>query len=217
LSFLNDSGQVAGYSFRLGVYPWNNGSGQDAWLYDYNTNSTKALVFATNAQNIAYSAVTYLGSDGLVLGKYQTYDANGRPATMNPFYGSLNTGFYDLSTLVNGGGLTSQGWQSLGADLSYLGTLLNASGPDGPALSAAETLGWSQVAADLTGDGWKQFAGVGTRLDGSQLPFVMREVPEPATGLLLLLAAMAGSAGVVVARRQRTQTAGSPTRSGGSA
>jgi hypothetical protein len=216
LSFLNNAGQVAGYSFRLGVYPYNSDSGQDAWLYDYSSNTTKDLVFATSSQNLAYSLVTYLGSDGLVLGKYQTYDANGRTAEMHPFYGSLSTGFYDLNTLVSGG-LASQGWQSLGGDLSYLGSVLNSSPSSISALSATETMGWNQLATDLTTDGWEQFVGVGTRLDGSQLPFVMSEAPEPSTGLLLLLAAVAGSAGAAVARRRHAPTAGSPTSPGESA
>jgi len=108
--FLNNSGQVIGFSQRYGSA--GNSLGQDGWFFDSNTNSTSLLQFSVDsANNYSYTDPMMLTDSGVVLGSYALF--SGSTALGNyAFYWSKTDGFHDLGALVNGG-LNAQGWQYL--------------------------------------------------------------------------------------------------------
>jgi hypothetical protein len=107
---LNDAGQVGGHSYRY------NGSGtqlgQDAWFYDSTLAQTISLQLSSRNDGYAYSAIEYLGNDGLALGNYRLFDGLNKDLGLHAFYFTIADGLHDLGSLVNGG-LTANGWQFL--------------------------------------------------------------------------------------------------------
>lgn len=115
---LPESGRVAGSSLRF-----NGGStelGQDAWLYDPESDQTFAMNLSTRSDGFAFSAVTHLGEDGLVLGTYQLFDAADNDLGNRLFYFTVDDGLHDLGSLVQGG-LTTHGWEALASALRVNG------------------------------------------------------------------------------------------------
>lgn len=105
---LNQSGQVAGFSNIYNDEDHNSHLGQDAWLYDSELNQTFQLRLSTAEDGEAYSYITYLGEDGLVLGTYVSYEDEVQRA----FYFTVEDGMHDLGSLV-AGGLTAGVWDIL--------------------------------------------------------------------------------------------------------
>lgn len=178
LHALTDTGLVAGGSMRLGLYP--STEGRTAWLYDFDTDITTPLMFSENSKGVAQSYVTGITEAEIVLGKYMLYDAND-VGVMHPFIGSLDVGFFDLHDLI-GDGLAPGGWDRLAADIVHLGNLSLES------LSSQSLL--REVGDQAVTLDWDRFAGMGYRLNGSEVPFATRPVPEPHSAVLLGLGAM---------------------------
>lgn len=107
----NDSGQVAGYSYRIvnGVSAY----GQSAWYFDPLTNLTSAIVGSVRTEDdYAFSQPTILTNDGFLLGNY-TFFADGiGNGEQHAFIFRPDLGLTDLGNLVNGG-LTDNGWRTL--------------------------------------------------------------------------------------------------------
>ena len=109
-SYLNDAGQVVGVSER-----YNGGNtqlGQDAWFYDPLLDQTVALTLSTRSDGSAFSSVSYLGDDGLTLGKYTLFDALDNNLGDRAFSFTIADGLRDLGPLVEGG-LAANGWDWL--------------------------------------------------------------------------------------------------------
>ena len=197
---LTDSGLVAGSSLRLGLYPYNSSSGQTAWLYDYDSDSTTSLVFSENAEHEAFSVVDYLTEDGITIGKYELIEGAGGTGILRPFIGSLDVGFFDLDNLV-AGGLAPNGWDRLSEEILDLGHgTTGAAGLHGFDSLAEEF--WT-LADDPSLLESNCFAGMGYLLDGSHVPFAMQAVPEPSSLALLVTGAMVGLLGYGWRRRKR--------------
>jgi hypothetical protein len=116
LSDLNEQGQVAGYSER---YSGTKQLGQDAWLYDAGLDQTFNLSMFVDKNGYAFSNVSYLGDDGVVLGSYQFFDQDTGYSGSRAFYFTVDEGFYDLDLLVDD--LTEDGWLSLATAISANG------------------------------------------------------------------------------------------------
>jgi hypothetical protein len=107
---LNEAGQVLGSSYR-----YNGGStlmGIDAWFYDPQLNQTIPLRLSTRSDGSAYSYVSYLGEDGLVLGYYKLFDALDNDLGLRAFYFTIADGLHDLGLLIDDG-FTANGWDYL--------------------------------------------------------------------------------------------------------
>lgn len=108
--FLNEAGQVAGFSDRY------NGTsqqmGQSAWFYDSTMEELFTLDFSVRDGGFAYSTISYLGDDGLVLGTYSLFDDTGYSLGSRAFSFSIEDGAQDLGALVHGG-LDDAGWALL--------------------------------------------------------------------------------------------------------
>jgi uncharacterized protein DUF3466/PEP-CTERM motif-containing protein len=199
-SGITDSGLVAGSSLRLGLYPYNSSSGQTAWLYDWDSDSTTPLVFSENEEYEAFSVVDHLTDDGIVIGKYQLFEGDEDTTILRTFIGSLDDGFFDFDSLV-AGGLAPNGWDWLEQDLFDLGQMTSGATGLYSFQSLAEefrTLADDPNLLDLN-----RFAGMGYRLDGSYLPFAMQPVPEPSALVLLVTGAMVCLLGYGWRRRKR--------------
>jgi hypothetical protein len=177
---VNLLGQVAGDALR---FNGNTLAGYTAWFYEPTLDRTVPLEFSVSAAGQAHSTVQYLSETGVALGQYIKYDGNSILG-QRAFYWSMDDGFFDLGTLVNGG-LSTQGWERLFESTKVNGNgqligkgLYNGSFPlVADALVAADT---AAVAGDLV--------------------YLMSPVPEPASGVaLLVLAAVAAT----VRRRRR--------------
>lgn len=108
---INALGQVAGSAERFAYdsLPW----GVSAWLYDPLTDMTYNLdIPETEPADRAESGVTFLGDDGLALGYYRLFDANGYQAGTHAFAFTVVDGWNDLGNLVDGG-LNTAGWEYL--------------------------------------------------------------------------------------------------------
>lgn len=109
---INALGQVAGSAERFDYY----GSlplGMSAWLYDPLTDITYNLgIPGTGQTDRAESGVTFLGDDGLALGYYHLFDANGYQSGTRVFAFTVVDGWNDLGNLVDGG-LNAGGWEYL--------------------------------------------------------------------------------------------------------
>lgn len=197
---LTDGGLVAGSSLRLGLYPYNSSSGQTAWLYDYDSDSTTSLVFSENAEQEAFSVVNYLTDDGIAIGKYQLFEGDDSLTILRPFIGSLDVGFFDLDSLV-AGGLAPNGWDRLEEDIFDMGRMTSGAAGLYSFDSLAEE--FRTLAGNPSLLESNCFAGMGYRLDGSYLPFAMQAVPEPSSLLLLVTGAMVGLLGYGWRRRKR--------------
>lgn len=85
---LNQAGQAVGHSIR---YAGISELGQTAWFYDSGLDQTFSLEFSTayfetldwtgspSSYSWAYSRISYLGEDGLVLGTYADVSSDGHP------------------------------------------------------------------------------------------------------------------------------------------
>lgn len=141
-------------------------NGRSTWFYDYASDQTFDLTLSTDQYGKAYSYIEYLGEDGMVLGWYTKYDQQGNDLGDFAFYFSMEDGVNDLSDLL----------------------LL-----DGVDIAS---IGWSQLAEAIQGNGLGQIIGNGSLSDGagSQAAFFISPVPVP--GALWLFAsavlAMAG-------------------------
>lgn len=114
-SFLNEAGQVAGYSYR---YNGSTNKGQSAWFYDDDLNQTFDLTFSLSSDGSANSSVNYLGNDGLVIGSFVKY--SGATYLGNrAFAWTAQDGMVELGSLVDGG---------LSTDWSYLASAYRANG-----------------------------------------------------------------------------------------
>jgi hypothetical protein len=174
LAILTDDGLVAGHSRRLGIAPYSSDSGQTAWLYDYDTDTTTSLIFSQDAAGHADSVVRQITDTGLVFGLYRLYEGDLDEITMRTFVGNLDVGFYDLNSLVTDG-LAPAGWDRLADEIHYLGSV----SPDEAGLF--DTSGGSSLLD------WNRFAGMGYRLDGNYGPYALRPVPEPSSLALVSL------------------------------
>lgn len=103
--FLNADGQVAGHSTR-------RDGGTSAWFYDPMLDETFSLDMSIRSDGHAFSDVSYLGDDGLVLGYYSLFDDNDALLGNRAFAFTLMDGPQDLGELVDGG-LNAAGWASL--------------------------------------------------------------------------------------------------------
>ena len=197
---ITDSGLVAGSSLRLGLYPFNSSSGQTAWLYDWDSDSTTSLVFSENAEYEAFSVVDHLTDDGIVIGKYQLFEGDEDETILRTFIGSLDVGFFDFDSLV-AGGLAPNGWDRLEQDIFNLGQMTSgAAGLYGFDCLAEE---FRTLADDPSLLESNCFAGMGYRLDGSYVPFAVQPVPEPSSLALLVTGAMVVLLGYGWRRRKR--------------
>jgi probable HAF family extracellular repeat protein len=71
--FVNDIGQVAGYSTRYDAS--NRPDGRDAWVYDPVGNHTYAINLSTRpSDGYAWSHIDYLDDRGFALGMFELYD-----------------------------------------------------------------------------------------------------------------------------------------------
>jgi hypothetical protein len=98
VQYLNNAGQVAGFSKRYG----SNGVdlGQTVWLYD----GTLTVVLDPLSQRLdgyAFSLAQYLSEEGDILGYYEAYDGSGALLGNRAFWFSLEYGLHDLSLLVD--------------------------------------------------------------------------------------------------------------------
>lgn len=108
--FLNERGQVAGYTRRY-IY----GSSGSAWLYDSDLDQTFDLTLSERSDGRAFSRIEYLGDDGVALGYYTLYDTDDSVIGDHAFYFSVEEGLFDLGDLALLGGLdiTSESWMLL--------------------------------------------------------------------------------------------------------
>ncbi|HPD14878.1 MAG TPA: PEP-CTERM sorting domain-containing protein [Planctomycetota bacterium] len=126
---LNALGQVAGQATR-----YNGGEtplGYSAWMYDPGTDTTYPFDLSTRSDGYAYSEVTWLGDNGLVLGQYQLFDALDTDLGLRPFYFTVAGGLHDLGSLVDGG-LAANGWDFLQWTISPSGEYIAGSGEPSP-------------------------------------------------------------------------------------
>lgn len=114
-SILNEAGQVAGHSNR---FSGSTATGQSAWFYDDDLNQTFDLTFSVGSDGSAYSGISYLGDDGLVLGYFSKYSGTSTLGT-RAFAWTMQDGMVELGSLVDGG---------LSADWSYLASVYRANG-----------------------------------------------------------------------------------------
>lgn len=111
--FLNDAGQVAGYTENS--YADSFPRGQDAWLYDSSTGQTTRLRLSARSDGYAASIVHHLGEDGFVLGSYQLFNSMDDDLGQRAFYYTPLEGLHDLGSLVDGE-LSSYGVEYLYSD-----------------------------------------------------------------------------------------------------
>jgi hypothetical protein len=108
-TFLNEAGQVGGYSLR---YSGGSELGQDAWFFDPALNQTFPLQLSARSDGYAFSAIDYLGDDGLALGRYTLFDSADNDLGTRAFYFTPADGLYDLGSLIQGG-MSLNGWSFL--------------------------------------------------------------------------------------------------------
>jgi hypothetical protein len=106
---LNEAGLVGGYSGR---FDGATSLGLTAWIYDTATASQYTIVLSTRSDGYAYSALSFLGEDGLALGSYELFDSLDNYLGMRAFAWTAGDGAVDLGGLVNGG-LSAEGWSHL--------------------------------------------------------------------------------------------------------
>ncbi len=101
IEFVNDAGQVAGYSERFSSGTGTS-NGTLAFFYDLLSDQTTELMLSVNtATGFASSRVDYLGEDGVVLGAYTLFDAANNNLGERAYYFTLSTGMLDLGLLVD--------------------------------------------------------------------------------------------------------------------
>jgi hypothetical protein len=104
VSYLNDAGQVAGFSQRFASTPYRGlDLGQDAWIHDLTSGQTFTLRFSTSQPHgDAFSEVTYLDPLGNALGYFIDYaDTSVGSLAFRAFYFSLaDARAYVLEDLV---------------------------------------------------------------------------------------------------------------------
>ncbi len=205
---LNEAGQVSGSAKR-----YNGGSvelGRTAWIYDPVTEQTFDLTLSSRSDGYAFSAISYLGNNGLAVGYYKLYDDLDVYIGDRVFYFTVEDGLHDLGMLVEGG-LGATGWESLAYALrtNSIGQILGNGELTSPVGSTAAFLLTPVIASgDFNGDGvvdaadysvWRD--GLGATYDqddyliwrsnyGNSLtaPPASSAAPEPAAALLGLLA-----------------------------
>ena len=112
-SIVNEFGQVAGFTRRYAGTTISSPVGQDAWYYDYASGQTFGITFSVrSSDSYAYSEISYVGDDGLAVGRYNSYDLLGNFLGTRAFLFSMSMGLQDLGQLVDGG-LSANGWASL--------------------------------------------------------------------------------------------------------
>jgi len=179
---LNEAGQVLGYTERVGSL------GQSGWFYDPSTNVTTALEFSFLPDNYSYTAPALLTEEGVVLGSYRLYNGNTLVGD-RAFWWSLDAGFYDLGSLVEGG-LTAEGWQ-------YLSSVYGSTVPG----EISTTPGGSPLYILGTGRTVGQNAGISV--------YLLTPVPEPGTWALL---GFIGLVFIGYLQRRRSTTLGRANR-----
>jgi hypothetical protein len=107
-SRLTNSGFVGGTAVRVG----EGYSGEDAWVFNPNTQQMTSIVLSTRSDGYSRSHVQYLSEDGVALGTYALYDENDALIGDRIFYFSPDEGAFDLESLVRGG-LSAAGWDYL--------------------------------------------------------------------------------------------------------
>jgi hypothetical protein len=110
---INENGQVAGFSKR---YDGTTELGQSSWLYDPLLDQTFELTLSTRSDGYAWTEISYLGQDGLVLGAYQSFDSFDNDLGQRAFYYTIDEGLHDLGFFVDGG-LAANGWDWLARSL----------------------------------------------------------------------------------------------------
>ena len=116
---VNANGDVSGVANR---YDGANSIGQSAWYFDSDLDQTTELLFSVRpSDGYAYSSVSYLGEDGMVLGTYRLFDATGVDLGFRAFYFSIDDGMVELGSMVDGG-LSNNGWSSLASVIRVHGT-----------------------------------------------------------------------------------------------
>lgn len=222
---LNESGQIAGYSYRYN----NFGSvGQDAWLFDGENTTLIGLIDSehTASSGQRYSVIRGLNEAGQVIGFTNRYDGNtqlGQDAWLyDPLYGAMA-----LQLSVRDDGYAFSSAEFLGDDGLVLGYYYLYSGMTlvgerafywthedglwdlGSLVSGGlEANDWDALSRVLRTNGLGQVLGYGIADGlpvGSQSVFLLRPVPEPGT-LLLSLLAIAGM--LVIVQRHRACSRG---------
>lgn len=107
-SRLTNSGFVGGTAVRVG----EGYSGEDAWVFNPNTQQMTSIVLSTRSDGYSRSHVQYLSEDGVALGTYALYDENDALIGDRIFYFAPDEGAFDLESLVRGG-LSAAGWEYL--------------------------------------------------------------------------------------------------------
>lgn len=89
--FVNEAGQVAGFSTR---YSGTDNNGQAGWFYDPQTGETHELVFSVRDDGFARTEIQLLTDDGVAFGKYRVYDGSTRLSDIffawDPVHGLVN-------------------------------------------------------------------------------------------------------------------------------
>jgi len=112
----NGAGQAVGKASR---YSGSNDLGEAAWFYDDSQGKTFALTFSVAANGRARTEVSFLGEDGLVLGRFEDFSNNGD--VFKAFAWTVSGGLKVLDTLFDPGA---------SADLSSLVVAYKANGAD---------------------------------------------------------------------------------------
>ena len=102
-------------------YDGSTYTGYTAWFYDSTIDATYSMDWSIRSTDgNAYSTFQYLGDDGLGLGLYNLFDTDGTSLGTRAFSFTVEDGFLDLGTLVDGG-LNDAGWL-------YLANAIRANG-----------------------------------------------------------------------------------------
>jgi len=112
--FMNASDEAAGYAYRYnasGAF-----TGQSAWLFD-GTFTVALDPLSIRSDGYTYSAINFLGDDGLLLGSYTLFDASDTNMGSRAFWYMEDIGIFDLGMLVDES-FTAQDWDLLATSVS---------------------------------------------------------------------------------------------------
>jgi hypothetical protein len=128
VQFLNEAGQVAGSTFRMG----DGSYAKDGWFYDPTSGQTFVFGFSNGPAYLSVTTVTQLTQTGWVLGTFDQYNGS---KLLGPhlFTWSMNTGFTDLDSSIHqalAGSAAVYGYSNLLIDENggVTGYVLDASG-----------------------------------------------------------------------------------------
>jgi hypothetical protein len=150
---LTDSGYASGRSSRFnGATPL----GQTSWIYRASDQSQQSVLLSQRSDGYADSFISYLGEDGLALGRYTMFAANDTSLGDRAFVWTPDTGAVDLGALVLGG-LSEAGWSALASAIRANGLAEIIGSGD---LQSGGTLAYLLVAVPEPGTGLIVSAGL---------------------------------------------------------